>query len=102
VDFQVLGVSEEKWGYPLILGRPWLRQVKVVNYWNKGNMRIGSRPHRISIEVIPNTSEESDKRQDGTSDDDSSSWTTEDSSTTSSDEEPCDLEAELYAVDTLP
>jgi hypothetical protein len=65
-------------------------------------MRIGSRPHQVSIQVIPSTSEESDKRQDGTTDHDSSSWTTEDSTTTSSDEEPCDSEAKLYPVDTLP
>jgi hypothetical protein len=32
IDFQVLGISKEKGGYPLVLGRPWLRQVKAVNY----------------------------------------------------------------------
>jgi hypothetical protein len=84
------------------LGRPWLRQVKAVNYWDKGSMRIGSHPHHVSIQFIPSTSDELDYKHMNSSDNNFSSWTLEVSSTTSSDEETNDLEAELYIVDTLP
>jgi hypothetical protein len=53
IDFHVLDIAESRGGYPLILGRPWLKVVRAVNYWEKGNMKIGPHQHRINIHVIP-------------------------------------------------
>jgi hypothetical protein len=102
IDFQVLGISKEKSSYPLILGRPWLRQVKAINYWDRDNMRIGPHPYRVNIQVIPPSSEESDhmSKPENTFDKEYSSWTTDTS--TSSDSDTSDSEAEIYAVDMLP
>jgi hypothetical protein len=32
VEFHILDISEARGGYPIILGRPWLREIKVVDY----------------------------------------------------------------------
>jgi hypothetical protein len=57
VDFHVLNISETRGGYPLILGRPWLKAVRAINYWEKCNMQIGPHQHRVSIQVIPDAEE---------------------------------------------
>jgi hypothetical protein len=100
VDFHVLNISETRGGYPLILGRPWLKAVRAVNYWEKGNMRIGPHQHRVSIQVIPDA-EEGTKRvssPEDSSDEEYDSWTSECTTTESSS----DSEADLFALESLP
>jgi hypothetical protein len=40
INFQVLDITNQKGGYPIILGRPWLRKVSATNNWKKGTMVI--------------------------------------------------------------
>jgi hypothetical protein len=54
VDFHILDIFEAKGGCPIILGRPWLREVKALDYWEKSNMRIGPDMNRVNVKVIPN------------------------------------------------
>ena len=53
VDFHILDISEARGGYPIILGRPWLRKVKAVDYWEKKKMRISPHTNRVNVKVIP-------------------------------------------------
>lgn len=106
LDFHVLDISSGKGGYPMILGRPWLRQVRAVNYWDKGKMKIGTSLNRVSIRVIPESS--SDSVETNSSEDYSSSeGQSEESSWDSEPEDNSSVEsdiseAELYAIDVLP
>ena len=37
IDFHVLDITNQKEGYPIILGRPWLRKMSATNNWKKGS-----------------------------------------------------------------
>lgn len=52
VDFCVFNISLHNGEYPLILGRPWLWQIKVVKYWEKRKMKIRLAMNKVSIQVI--------------------------------------------------
>ena len=99
VDFHILDISEARGGYPIILGRPWLREVKAVDYWEKGNMRIGPHMNRVNVKVIPNCKKSYNNSPEDTSDEEyDSTWTSE---VTTSDSES-ETEVDLYALDLLP
>jgi hypothetical protein len=57
IDFHILNIVEACGGYPLIMGRPWLKAVRAVNYWERGNMKIGPHQHKVSIQVIPDAAD---------------------------------------------
>ena len=99
VDFHILDVSEARGGYPIILGRPWLRKVRAVDYWEKGNMKIGPHTNRVNVKVIPERVREINSSPEDSSDEEyDSSWTSE---YTTSDSEG-ETELDLYALDRLP
>ena len=99
VDFHILDISEARGGYPIILGRPWLREVKAVDYWEKGNMRIGPHMNRVNVKVIPDYKKTYINSPEDTSDEEyDSTWTSE---VTTSDSES-ETEVDLYALDFLP
>jgi len=99
VDFHILDISEARGGYSIILGRPWLRKVRVVDYWEKGNMRIGPHSNRVNVKVIPDREREISSSPEDSSDKDyDSSWTSE---YTTFDNES-ETKVDLYALDLLP
>lgn len=67
VDFEVKDISDLSGGYSIILGPPWLRKVKAVNYWEKGCMVIGLVHDRLLLNVQPTSSEDSTSDVDGDS-----------------------------------
>lgn len=101
IDFHVLGVSEARGGYPIILGRPWLKAVRAIHNWKKGNMQIGTHQRKVKIQVSPNPTKSpipSSSEEDTSDHESESPWTSEESCTDTSDES----EVELFALDTLP
>jgi hypothetical protein len=100
VDFQVIDISDLSGGYPIILGRPWLRKVKAVNYWEKGRMVIGPVHNYVQLNVQPTSSEDSTSDVDGDSETSStSSWISVND--TISDYE-AEIEAEVYQLSSEP
>ena len=91
VDFQVKNISDLSGGYSIILGRPWLRKVKAVNYCGKGYMVIGLEHDRVQLNVQPTSSE------DSTSDIDGGFKTSSTSKWTSVSETSFDYENEIVA-----
>lgn len=91
VDFQVKNISDLSGGYSIILGRPWLRKVKAVNYCGKGCMVIGLEHDRVQLNVQPTSSE------DSTSDIDGGFKTSSTSKWTSVSETNFDYENEIVA-----
>jgi hypothetical protein len=102
LDFQVLNIIEGNGGYSIILGRPWLRKVKTMNYWKNRQMKIGPKLNRIHIEVIPQRMGDSTESPKDSLDYFSDmSWTLKNSSTSfkSLDKE---LEAEVFSLESIP
>ena len=99
VDFHILDISEARGGYPIILGRPWLKEVKTIDYWEKCNMRIAPHMNRVNVKVIPNFKKTDNNSPEDTSDEEyDSTWTSE---ITTSDSES-KREVDLYALNFLP
>jgi hypothetical protein len=103
-DFHILDISEAHGGYPLIMGRPWLKSVRAVNYWEKGNMKIGPHQYRVSIQVIPDATDLNKvfSSPEETSDEDYESWTFDCSSNDNDSSSNSESEADLFALETLP
>jgi hypothetical protein len=97
----VLGTSKAAGGFHVILGQPWLRKIRAINYWEKGHMKIGPHMNRINIKVISNESDNSHDINSSKDFDDTnlnSSWS---SNWTSSSGDNSALEAEVYALDAI-
>jgi hypothetical protein len=103
-DFHILDISEARGGYPLILGCPWLKSIKAVNYWEKGNMKIGPHQHRVSIQVISNSADlgKVSSPPKETTDEEYDSWTSNCSSDDGDSSSNSDSETDLFALETLP
>jgi hypothetical protein len=96
IDFQVLDITNQKGGYPIILGRPWLRKVSATNNWKKETMVKGPSQHCVELSVSQTCPSISNERSNFNSD---SSWTSNRSCSSYSDTED---EAEVYSLEVLP
>lgn len=96
IEFQVLDISSTKGGYPIILGRPWLKLVRAINYWNRGKMTIGPRSNRVELSVNSDSPSESGSESETSS---SESWTGGSSSSSDYDSE---CEAEVFSMEAFP
>jgi hypothetical protein len=96
IDFQVLDIASSGRGYPIILGHLWLKQVRTINYWDKGKMTIGPHSHRIELNVnldgVYESSEDSEQSN-------KSMWSG-DSDLISRDES--EYEGEIFTIESLP
>jgi hypothetical protein len=103
IDLQILEISEGHGDYSIILGRPWLRKVKAVSYWENGQMKIGPHMNRVKIEVIPQESEESSRCESPENSSDyqtDSSWSS--GSASESDTSDSETEVEVFALEGFP
>jgi hypothetical protein len=104
LDFQVLDINEGGGGYPIILGRPWLRKVRAVSFWENGQMKIGPRLQRVNIEVIPQDSETSERTDAPENESDFLSETSWSSATSSESDYTSEEESEVevFGLEALP